>query len=255
MNTKALAPSRQSESKNKTKVVGRGKLNLSSFIEVAEPVDSASAFDRKGQYEIRRRALLNEAARMLSESEGGKFSLSDVASNLNITKTAFYYYFKSKQEILYECYAMSFDVADRSLDYAVFKGRNAAESLELFVYNYALNGFQELYSTMSLRVTTGEVLLPEYKKRVDERRSALHKRLRAVFDEGIAEGSIKPCNPVFAVAAILGGIAELLKIFNPSGEFSADELAREASLLMSRGFANGGRALKLSAEKITSPRW
>src|SRR5688500_3203347 len=57
-------------------------------------VDAALAFDRKGQYQARRLALLAEAARQFNENGEGKFSLTEVARSLNITKTALYYYFK-----------------------------------------------------------------------------------------------------------------------------------------------------------------
>lgn len=198
-----------------------------------------SAFDRKAQYHMKRRALLYEAARLFNEGgergagSAGKFSLTEVARNLNVTKTALYYYFKNKQEILYECYALSFDVADRALELATRNGGTAAEQLEVFLYHYALSGFRELYPTMGLRETP---LLPAYSKRVLERRDSLHRRLRELMQKGMEEGSIAPCNPVFAVTALIGAIGELLKIFNPRGEAKAEDVAGEAARLLAGGF-------------------
>lgn len=203
-----------------------------------------SAFDRKAQYAIKRRILLDQAARMAMESNSGTLSLTELARNLNITKAALYYYFKSKQEILFECYSLSFDIADEALELALASGLDAAQKLELFVYNYTWSGLKELYLTMSLRAMP---LSPAYSKRILERRDMLHSRLRELVAEGIEDGSIAPCIPKFAVSAIIGTISELLRIYHPAGEFSAEEIAENAALQLADGFARRREATSGSA--------
>jgi AcrR family transcriptional regulator len=195
---------------------------------------STSAFDRKAQYEIKRRVLLYEAARMTMESNSGTLSLTELARKLNITKAALYYYFRSKQEILFECYSLSFDVADEALNLALASGLDAAQKLELFVYNYMLSGLEELYLTMSLRTMP---LSPAYSKRILERRDRLHGSLRELVAEGIEDGSIAPCIPKFAVITIIGAMSELLRIYNPAGEFTAEEIAEHTAIQLADGFA------------------
>lgn len=202
--------------------------------EVPGGEEPTSAFDRKAQYHLKRKALLYEAARLFMEDGEGKFSLTAVARNLNITKPALYYYFKSKQEILFECYAMSFDIGDQSLEQAVAAGGNACETLRLFLYKYTLSGLRELYPTMSLREMALE---PAYSKRILERRDALHKRLRELVATGISEGSITPCNPKFAVLLLIGAVAELFKIYNPQGEFTPEQIAEQTVDLLTAGLA------------------
>jgi AcrR family transcriptional regulator len=203
-----------------------------------------SAFDRKAQYDIKRRILLYEAARMAMESKSGTLSLTELARNLNITKAALYYYFKNKQEILFECYSLSFDAADEALELALVSGFDAAQKIELFVYNYMLSGLKDLYRTMSLRTMP---LSPAYSQRILERRDVLHGKLRELVAEGIKDGSIAPCIPKFAVSTIIGAISELLRIYNPAGEVSAEEIAEHAAIQLADGFSRGRESVSDSA--------
>jgi TetR/AcrR family transcriptional regulator len=196
--------------------------------------DIASVFDRKVQYHQKRKALLYEAARLFMEGGEGKFSLTEVARNLNITKPTLYYYFKSKQEILFECYSLSFDIGDRALDLAVATGGNALTILRAFVYHYTLAGLTELHPTMSLREMTLE---PAYSKRILERRDRLHKRLRDLVARGFADGSIAECSPTIAIILIIGGVTELFKIYNPKGPYTAPQIAEQTANQLAGGLA------------------
>ncbi len=201
---------------------------------MAHDAEAASAFDRNAQYQTKRKALLFEAARLFMENGEGKFSITEVARNLNITKPALYYYFKSKQEILFECYALSFDIGDKALEQAVAADGNACETLRAFLYNYTLSGLTELHATMALREMALE---PAYSKRILARRDSLHKRLRKLVTQGLADGSIAPCNPKFAVIVLIGAVTELLKVYDPGGDMTAEQIAGQTAGLLTAGLA------------------
>ncbi len=196
--------------------------------------DGPSAFDRKAQYQLKRKALLYEAARQFMEGGEGKFSLTEIARKLHITKPALYHYFKSKQEILFECYALSFDIGDRALEQAVATGGSGCAQVQLFIHNYTLAGLTELHATMALREMALE---PAYSAMILERRDSLHKRLRELVAHGVDDGSIAPCNPTFAVIVLIGAVTELLKVYDPKGEFSAAQIAQQTAKLLTAGLA------------------
>ena len=68
---------------------------------------------RDQQFNLKRTALLKEAARAFSSQGYHATSLDDVAKTLGVTKPALYYYVKNKQEILFECHMLSQDLGDR----------------------------------------------------------------------------------------------------------------------------------------------
>lgn len=201
---------------------------------IPAPTETPGAFDRRGQFAARRRALLQEAGSVFGQRGFGNTSLDEIAQNLNITKAALYYYFKSKHEILYECYAASFDLADNALDSALAEAVLPLEQLRLFASNYTRGGLKELHHTMALRDL--DVLTPEHREIIDTRRRTLHRRLRKIIEAGIADGTIAPCDPRVLVIALVGAISWLFRAFDSQGELSAEEAADQMVRILANGF-------------------
>lgn len=192
------------------------------------------AFDREAQFAAKRRALLQQAGIVFGQRGFGNTSLEEIAQNLNITKAALYYYFKNKHEILYECYAASFDLADDALERALQEGSAPSAQMRLFVRNYTLAGLTELHQTMALRDI--DVLTAEHRAIIDGRRTTLHRRLRAIIDAGIADGTMAPCDSRVLVMAMVGAISWLFRAFDGHGELSAQQMADQLVEIMANGF-------------------
>lgn len=199
----------------------------------SNPSSAPNAFSRKDQYAAKRRTLLLEAGRVFGQRGFGNSSLDEIAQNLNITKTALYYYFKSKHEMLFECYAASFDLADEALNDALAEGSTAFDKVRRFIRNYTLAGLNDLNPTMPMREV--DVLTPKHRAVIESRRSALQRRLRELIQAGIAEGSIAQCEPRVLVIAIIGAVSWLLRAFNPKGELSAETVTEQIVEILTKG--------------------
>jgi TetR/AcrR family transcriptional regulator len=191
-------------------------------------------FDRQEQVRIKKLALLREASRIFNERGFGSSSLDDIAGQLNLTKAALYYYFKSKQDILFECYLMSFAIADDALDYATLHGKTGREKLEIYVRRYMEAGLNELSPTINLRES--EALDQKLRTKINERRLQFRARLRTVIVEGIADGSIAECDPALMVSCIAGIISWLFRVYNQNGKLSPTEMADATVTLLANGF-------------------
>lgn len=188
----------------------------------------AGAFDRVTQHQHKRQALLHAAAQMFNERGYATASLETVATNLNISKAAVYYYFKSKQEILFECYQMSFDVWERALERAQAEGRTGREKLEIYMRGYFEAGLDSLQPLIVIR--EWEALEPELREKIGSRRRALRDQVRDIIAEGVEDGSLAPCEPRIAVTIINASISWLLRTYRPDGAISRgafiDEIIR-----------------------------
>ena len=91
---------------------------------------------RDQQFNLKRTALLKEAARAFSSQGYHATSLDDVAKTLGVTKPALYYYIKNKQEILFECHMLSQDLGERAFEYAYKNGKTGREILLLFARQF-----------------------------------------------------------------------------------------------------------------------
>ncbi|HWD23526.1 MAG TPA: TetR/AcrR family transcriptional regulator [Burkholderiales bacterium] len=192
-------------------------------------------FDRKEQAQQKKQALLQEAVRVFNQRGYANASLEDVARNLNITKAALYYYFRSKQEILYECYCMSFDVWDEALEHAIAHGRNGRERVEIYVRRYIALGLGVLLPTINVREQ--EALAPEFRQKLARRRRTRRNLLRQIIADGIKDGSIRDCDPRIAVSVIAGAISWLFRVYRPDGDLSVEDFANQAVHLLLNGLA------------------
>ena len=195
----------------------------------------AGAFDRGSQHQQKRQALLHAAALMFNERGYATASLETVATNLNMSKAAVYYYFKSKQEILFECYQMSFDVWEGALERAQSEGRTGREKLEIYMRGYFEAGLDSLQPLIVIR--EWEALEREAREKIGSRRRALRDRVRSIVTEGVSDRSLAPCDPRIAVTIVNASISWLLRTYRPGGEIGReayiDEIIR--SLLNGMG--------------------
>ncbi|WP_137181809.1 TetR/AcrR family transcriptional regulator [Roseomonas sp. AR75] len=195
----------------------------------------AAVFDRSQDYETRRAAILAEAARQFNQRGFALCSIDDIAERLRITKPAVYYYFRNKQELLYECYVQAFDLADQALDRATQEGRSGLEKMELYVRAYLLNGATPDSHIVPLREQ--RALPPPLRQKLDRRRRARRDRLRTLVAEGIADGSVRRCDPKVVVSAWAGAVGWILESYDPRGPLGFGQVAEELIGLLLHGLA------------------
>jgi AcrR family transcriptional regulator len=183
----------------------------------------------------KREAVLQTAVQLFLERSYGRASMNDVAERLTITKPALYHYFRNKEEILLECYRLGVALIEEKLDTIAAKRMTGLEKVESFIYAYA-NVMAVDYGRCVMRLDEGDlstearVEVRRYKRRID-------RRLRAFLQEGLDDGSIGPCHPKIAGFAIAGALNWMCMWYRPAGELSAQTIARQFALTLTRGLA------------------
>jgi AcrR family transcriptional regulator len=192
-------------------------------------------FDRSQDYGARRAVILAEAARQFNARGFALCSIDGIAERLQITKPAIYYYFRNKQQLLYECYVQAFDTADEALAKATAEGRTGKERMALYVRAWLLNGLSPDSHIVPLREQ--RALPPALRQKLDRRRRARRDRLRALVAEGIADGSLRPCEPKVVVSAWAGAVAWILESYDPAGALKFEQVAEELIALLLHGLS------------------
>lgn len=194
-----------------------------------------SPFGRAWLRNSRRDYIVTQAASVFLEQGFAHSSLEDIAARLNITKTALYHYFSSKEEILYECFVSAWEAADRLADQAAGNGRSGREKFEHAIRSFLLNGLRSDLQIMAMRER--HALSKPTRARLDKRRRARRDRLRALVADGIADGSIRPCDPTLVISLWAGIVAWLMENFRRDGRYSAEALTDQAIQLFMQGIA------------------
>src|ERR1051325_9805480 len=160
--------------------------------------------DRRRDPETKREAVLQTAAQLFLEKSYGRTSMNDVAARLNITKPALYHYFQNKEEILLECYRLGTGMIEEILNDIAAHCGTGLEKVEAFIYSYA-NVMTVNFGRCVMRLDEGD-LPPEAFGDVRNYKRKIDRRLRSFIQEGIADGSVAPCDPKLAAFAIAGAL-------------------------------------------------
>ncbi|RYY31769.1 MAG: TetR/AcrR family transcriptional regulator, partial [Sphingomonadales bacterium] len=120
-----------------------------------------------------REAFLLAATRLINELGYRGASVQKIASELNVTKGSFYHHLDAKDDLVIACYKRSFDtIAD---------AQRLAETLD-----GSLSG-----------------LPPRVRSTMIDRSNRIARRFAGMLSDGIAEGSIRPIDPLVASQALM----------------------------------------------------
>lgn len=175
--------------------------------------------------EARRRQILREAGALFGEVGFHNASMEQIAARLGLTKTALYYYFSDKSEILMRCFALGRQVVDEALAYATSLDASGLDRIAAFVRQYVLGITSELgacATTLELRSAPAEEL-----PRLLSNMRKLDRKLRDFVAAGVSDGSCSAVDPTLAVNWIMGAMTLIPRWYRSGSRLGADAIADE----------------------------
>ncbi len=199
----------------------------------------------------KRDAVLRTAARLFNEKGFHATSLDEVAERLNVTKPTLYYYVKNKDEILFDCVHAGLDMVRAGISEAGRSGGSALDKLRACMRAYAGVVTQD-FGMCVIRV--GEDPLPVTgRRKLRALKAQIDLEFRKVIEQGIAEGSLEPCDPKLAAFMLAGALSWIGRWYRPDGELAADELADRCITMLLNGVVRRD-APTAPARKRPTPR-
>lgn len=194
-----------------------------------------TAAQRERERALKREAVLRAAARAFSEQGFHRTSLDDVAERLNVSKPTIYHYVRGKDEILFECVRIGLERLDAAAAAAEARrsGGSGLDRLIVLWTEYAHIVTEDFGRCLIL---VGEDPLPaETRKDLRALKGKIDKRFRGLIEAGIADGSIRPCDPKLLAFAAAGALSWIARWHDPAGPLSVDSIAHQTI----RFFVNG----------------
>lgn len=187
-----------------------------------------------------REAVLRRAVDLFNQRGYDATSISDLASELGVTKSAIYHHFDSKEALL----SAALDEALDSLGSAV----DAAASLDLDMFGGSGRAYDRLRATVEaavgilashqpsvtllLRVHGNSAL----ERSALERRRRIDEQLATLVRSAAAEGDLRPdVDPDVISRLIFGMVNSLVDWYRPDGPLDADVLASTISSVLFDG--------------------
>jgi AcrR family transcriptional regulator len=189
---------------------------------------------RKFEAATKREAVLREAARTFNEKGFHSTSVDEIAERLHVTKPTLYYYFRSKEEILYECLLRGLSELEDVADAALIAAGTGRERLIAVMHAYSgivLGDFG--YTTVHVGQDPLNAQRRTQARRVERR--VAHK-LQKLIAAGIEDGSIARCDPKIMASTFAGALNWMTRWYRPGGPLNADEITQRCIELLLTGF-------------------
>lgn len=168
--------------------------------------------------------ILRAAAKIFNERGFHSTSVAEVADALGVSKPFLYYYVKNKDQMLFECSRIATDELHAILDEARKADVNAWEHLVLIFKGYAQVMTSD-FGVCLIRNTAPGTLPDGIREKLWVGRRRLNREVERVIAQGIADGSIRQCDPITLSFAIFGAFNWITYWFREKGPLSPDDIA------------------------------
>jgi len=160
----------------------------------------------------------------------------DVANILGLTDPALYYYVRSKEELVYQCYVRAADLGREAMEQAVVDGRDGLEQAQLYLrYHIEIMVGEKGPIAIMSEIPSLE---PEHRDEVLKLSRKHSAGFEAILKRGIADGSIAACDVRMTGNAIMGSINWIPKWFH-GDDTLAQRLVNEFPAILSNGLKPG----------------
>ena len=174
------------------------------------------------KFEGKRVEILKTAAAAFRRRGYHGASVDEIATALEMTKGNLYYYFRNKEDILYACHDYSLNLILGVMDDIRRQEIPADDKLRKLIVAFVHLIIDELHSTaLTLDL---QALSPALLKKVIARRDRFDRGLRAIIQEGIAEGLFAPADTKLVAFAIMGAVNWIPKWFDPQGPATSEKI-------------------------------
>ena len=163
-----------------------------------------SPFSKGRQHQLKFQSILSEAAQLFNWQGSRATTLVDIAGSLKLTKTCVYYYVKTKEDLVYQCYISSCDMWLEKARQANSMDANGVEKIVEMVrghfdqYVDTLNG-KAPHFAMLAEVTS---LDPEHAEDIARRWDEVFQLCCDMVDQGMAQGLIEKQDSAIVSSAI-----------------------------------------------------
>jgi AcrR family transcriptional regulator len=189
---------------------------------------------KKDSWGARRSEISRAAASLIKEKGFNGSSMESLAKRLRIRKATLYYYFSSKQELLFETLIEAVGGALSRVERIVKSDATSREKLRLFILDH-IESIVENLEPVTVFLEEGRFLKRQYREKYVVMRDQYEKLLRAILTEGMAKGEFRRLDPKISGLAILGMCNWIIRWYNPDGSLSARDVALQYTDIIEQG--------------------
>lgn len=190
--------------------------------------DGRSRGDRRSQ-------IIDVATALFREKGYHATSLDDIADRIGFTKPAIYYYFSSKEDILFTIVDAIVDRALELMNAIAARDDSPTQKLhDLLVANTRV--ILENLDAETVFYNERGLLSPEREAAIHEREREYTRVVRQIYIDGVEAGEFIDLPPTVATSTLLGASIWSYRWFDVDGTRSSDQIAEDIAELLMNGY-------------------
>lgn len=182
-----------------------------------------------------REEILASAAKLFAESGYRAVTIDDIAANLGYTKSVVYYYFKSKNEILWQIFSRMYESYFRAIEAIRSENLPPDQALAKMIRQHALEVMENRDWT-AIYFREESELDAQQKRQIGRMKREYDAMFEAVFVSGVSLKLFRKMPPHIAISGLLGMCNWLFVWYNEKGALTAEEIADHYSTLLANGY-------------------
>ncbi len=204
----------------------------SEALDTLSVVEHVEVGRRSPKTEQRRLSIIRTATEVINAKSFAMASMKEIAAKLDLRDAALYYYFEDKRALGFACHVHTLKRLESVLEDTARAGGTGLDRVRSFIAGMlddsVRNGPQLYLGDLSYLSVDQHAAVTGWMNR-------LKGRLRHFLEDGIADGTISPCETELVVQLLMGMLIWLAKWTPSVGELTVERLMQAICVVSFRG--------------------
>lgn len=187
------------------------------------------------KYAYVKEELISAAAELFAERGYRAVTIDEIAESVGSAKSVIYYYFESKNEILWEIFTRIYDSYFAMITSVLESEHGPKEKLRDIVLNHALNVMQRRAWT-AIYFRDESELDEKQRKTILSRKREYDAMIERVYKDGVKAGVFRDLPTHIVVSGILGMCNWLYTWYREGGTYTPKDIAEYYASMLSDGY-------------------
>jgi len=183
--------------------------------------------------ELKRNRIRDIAARVFARNGFERTTIRGIAEKGDISAASIYYYFDSKEELLYQILDETMSTGLKLIKNIAKKELNPKEQLIEILRMHTITAID--FDKMKLLVHEQNCLTPDHRDALRLKQKKYMSQLTKVFESLKKSNQMRDLDPKVCAFAFFGMVSWAYRWFNPDGDMSTQQLAENFTEIFTKG--------------------